>query len=209
MKKIIPAALALTALSTTALAAPSLAGSNHNTSAYYWPAKTWYVEATGGTNFAYLGVLSSTSTNTDTGMQGWGWSGAVGYNIRDFFALEAGFMQNYVNVEAENDTSSGDKAYISGHTNIPYFTTRFTVPVANQFAFIGKLGVMYASASGSGKDSEGTQQNAKSPSLLLPYVGIGAGYSFTPNVQLVAQYQGAVYGIVGAGLLSLGIDWRF
>lgn len=204
------ATLALLSAATATLAAPSSMGSSNTSPTNYWPGKTWYLEGTGGTNFAYLGVLSSNSTNTATGLRGWGWSAAAGYNFTNYFALEAGYMQNYVRFEAEDDDGNGNKQYINGHSNIPYFTTRFTVPI-NQFAFIGKLGVMYASATGTAPDNngDGKEEKVKSPDLALPYAGIGAGYAFTPHIQLVAQYQGAVYGIVGAGLLSLGIDYRF
>jgi hypothetical protein len=213
MKKMIRATaiLALLSAATATLAAPSSMGSGDTSPTNYWPGKTWYLEATGGTNFGYLGVLSSNTTNTSSGIRGWGWSAAAGYNFTDYFALEAGYMQNYARIQTDNGDFDGNKQYVNGHTNIPYFTSRFTIPMYTQFAFIGKLGVMYASATGTGPDSngDGKEEKAKSPDIALPYVGIGAGYSFTPHIQLVAQYQGAVYGIVGAGLLSLGVDYRF
>lgn len=131
-----------------------------------------YSEINLGTNLFYSGHAAAL---------GLGWSAAIGNHFNNIFALEAGFMQNYAG---------------SCHTNIPYLTTRFDVPIVDKVNFIGKLGAMYASEKNLG-------------GIVLPYVGIGASYSLTPKVDFQVQYQGAVYGSAGAGLLSAGLTYHF
>ena len=48
-----------------------------------------YVELNVGTNAYYLGILSSRGTIGGGGIVGTGWSGALGYNLTNSFALEA------------------------------------------------------------------------------------------------------------------------
>lgn len=142
-----------------------------------------YAEINLGTNLYYAGIISSSGTCHSAGIEGIGWSIAAGNHFTNIFALEAGFMQNYL-----HDNYS--------HTNVPYLTTRFDVPVVDRINFIGKLGAMYASAPTKG-------------GIVLPYVGIGSSYALTPKVDFQVQYQGAVYGIAGAGLVSAGLTYHF
>lgn len=143
-----------------------------------------YAELNGGTNLFYLGVLSSKGNTTGAGVLGLGWSTALGYNISPSFGLEAGFMQNYA------DINDGD------HINVPYASTRFTIPVSDRVHFIGKLGAGYLVVPGQSD-------------LLVPYTGVGFGYAATSDLDFTVQYQGMVYGVAGAGLLSFGITYHF
>lgn len=154
-----------------------------------------YAELNAGPNFYYAGIFSSTGSAETAGIQGFGWSGALGYDITHYFAMETGFMQNYAKIKVHNN-GDDDEKYQYAHTNIPYVTTRFNVPIYNRFSFIGKLGAMYLSV-----PTEG--------GMVLPFVGIGASYAVTPKLAVQAQYQGAVYGIAGAGLASLGLVYHF
>lgn len=152
-----------------------------------WPHNGPYLEANFGTNLYYVGAFTSEGSVTGGGVEGLGWSGALGYQFNKTFGLEAGFMQSFSkNINSDN----------KNQLNIPYASTRFTVPISERFSFIGKLGVMYAMLPHEG-------------GMLLPYTGIGFGYAANSNLDITTQYQGAIYGIGGAGLVSLGLTYHF
>lgn len=176
MKKIIISILSALTITSTAFA-DNTAWNQHVGS---------YAELNAGTNVYLLGVVSSAGSTTGAGITGAGWSGALGYNFTPSFGLEAGFMQNYVNINQWD------------HTNVPYVSTRFTVPMGDRFSFIGKIGAGYY-----------MQASDISGGVLLPYTGVGFGYALTPNLDITTQYQGLVFGVANAGLLSLGITYHF
>ena len=150
----------------------------------------WYVEANAGVNAAFLAVSSSDTKVAKYGYQGFGYNLNAGYNWRAGRGIEAGFMQNYVSYTDDNNTKQQE------HVNVPYTAVRFTVPMMQRGAFIAKVGVM---AFDDPKDKQ---------YLLLPYTGLGFSYALTHKVDVSAQYQGAVYGIINAGLLSAGLTYH-
>ena len=178
----------------------------YNTGDYGYPAgsriKRFYLEANAGTNLYYLALFAADKNVSHGGFQGFGWSGALGFSWNESFALELGFMQNYAKFNA------GNNSYVSGHTNVSYLTTRFILPFVSRINFISKLGLMYASASASATHNN-ERKSAESPDLVLPYIGLGIGYTVSPQLDINLQYQGAVYGVAGAGLFSLGLTHYF
>lgn len=125
--------------------------------------------------------------------RGFGWNAAAGYNFTSIFALEGGFMQNYLQGYTSN--SDGSEIVRTNHINVPYTAMRFSAPIGERFALLGKLGVMAPNRAGQGK--------------ILPYVGIGMSYALTDKLDVTAQYQGAVYGFFNAGLVSGGLTYHF
>lgn len=144
-----------------------------------------YAELNIGTNLYYSAFLTSVGHYNSAGIEGLGASASLGYNFTNIFALETGFMQNYAKFSNS-----------SNHTNVPYLTTRFNVPIGERFGFIGKLGAMYLSSPHDG-------------GIVLPYVGVGGSYALTKKLDIQVQYQGAVYGVAGVGLLSTGLTYHF
>lgn len=145
-----------------------------------------YTEINVGTNLYYAGVLfSSKGSENFGGVHGYGWNAAIGYNFTPIVALEGGLMQNYIT----NNKNQTD------HTDVPFVATRFTIPIGNDFSFIGKLGLM--------------NPQLKSVRIVLPYTGVGVSYALTSKTDVNVQYQGAIYGIAAAGLLSTGITYHF
>ncbi len=160
--------------------------------------KGMFIEANVGPNL-YAGVIvTENNTFSSSGFQGAGWSAALGYNFSNNFGLEGGFMQNYAHYEIN------DESNVSAHTNLPYMAMRFTVPIGNKLAFIAKLGGMYAWINGSDNSDNG----GSTDKILLPYSGIGFSYALTPKLEITSQYQGAIYGVVNAGLLSAGLTYH-
>jgi len=178
MRKIVAALLMLTSSFAFADAIPT----NKHTGPY--------AELNVGSNLYYLGVFSSENKTHGAGLRGYGWNAVVGYGFSPTFGLEGGWMQNYVNVD-----------HGTHHLNVPFVTTRFTVPLGDRFSFIAKLGLTAPSV------PEATK--TKKPFVILPYTGIGLGYAMTQNLDVNVQYQGAVYGIAGAGLASVGVTYHF
>lgn len=164
----------------------------------------YYAEFNAGANLYALGVISSGGSASASGFQGGGWSGAVGYSFSRHVAMEAGFMQNYADFEDDDGNA------VAGHTNVPYLAARFTIPAGDRFAFLAKLGLMAPSVTAQATSSDGqVDDSASSPTVVLPFVGIGASYAVTPKLEVTAQFQGAVYGIVNAGLMSAGLTYHF
>ena len=163
-----------------------------------------YVGVTAGPNLYYAGIISSDSSTSTGGFTGYGWSADVGYNFTNIFAVEGGFMQNY------GSYSNGDNDRVSIHTNVPYLAARFNIPMGQRFSLITKIGGMYVSAHGTnhGK-TEAEDMSASTPSVLLPYVGLGVSYAINKHIDVSVQYQGAVYGIASAGLLGAGLTYHF
>lgn len=143
-----------------------------------------YAELNAGTNAYYLGIISSEGNTSGSGIIGTGLNAAIGYNFTPIFALEGGFTYAFA------DVNNGEKI------DVPYVTTRFTAPIGNRLSFIGKVGLMVPYVPNEG-------------GMVLPYTGVGFGYALTKNLEANVQYQGAIYGIAGAGLLGLGLTYHF
>ena len=158
-----------------------------------------FIEANYGTNLYYEGLLSSYGSFKSEGFTGHGWFASAGYYFTPIWAVEAGFMQNYAQYKFTDDVTG------YSHTNIPYVAARISAPIGSRLSFNVKLGVMYASAafSDSNDDSIGT------PSLALPLIGVGLAVAMTHHLDFTINYQGAVYGIAGAGLLGAGLAYHF
>lgn len=70
------------------------------------------------------------------------------------------------------------------------------MPLGNRFSLLAKLGLMVSFVPQHG-------------GLVLPFTGIGGSYALTEKVDLGLQYQGAIYGIAGAGALGLSFTYHF
>lgn len=182
MKKMIMTAVALFNIMSAGYASSSQTAYNEHLGPYG--------ELNLGTNLYYAGFVSSHGSAGTGGIIGYGWSTAAGYYLTNSFALEAGFMQNYT------------KYSHMYHINAPYVTTRFNLPISNRFSLIAKVGAMDVIANRVGDNGHDT-------SVLLPFVGVGASYALTNKLDATIQYQGAVYGICGVGLLSAGLAYHF
>ena len=156
-----------------------------------------YAEANAGTNVVYTAFVSSKGSKNIAAHNGLGWNANLGYQFNPILGLEAGFMQNYA--KYTNDSGETGK----GVFNVPYAAARLTAPIGNRFSLFAKVGAMGAIGKVTYSDSSDTEK------ALLPYVGVGAGVSVTPHLDLNVQYQGAVYGVVGAGLLGGGLTYHF
>ncbi len=143
-----------------------------------------FAEFSAGTNLYYLGILSSEGKVAGGGVNGASVGGTLGYSYTPYFSLEGGLLAALVNL---ND---GNQLYA------PYFSTRFTLPVGNRFSFLAKLGLMVPFI-------------PKQGGLILPFTGIGGAYALTEKLDLGLQYQGAIYGIAGAGNLGLSLTYHF
>lgn len=114
--------------------------------------------------------------------KGYGWNASLGYTFTQHVSAEIGFMQN------------SERMSIKSHINVPYLAAKFSVPVTEKVDFITKIGVMEVMHKG---------DNGR-----YPYIGVGASYLLNDKMNLTAMYQGGVYGIGGAGLLGVGVDYK-
>lgn len=174
-----------------------------------------YVEANVGTNAFYLGVFSTSGDTITNGTNGFGASLAYGYQPHPGgTAYEIGYVRNEINVTEESDQNSTIKLNGDLNVNTIYTAFRWEVPIGDKFAFIPKVGLMFNRVSEDKltRTIDGqvyTADSGFSEGLVLPYVSLGAAYAITPKVSIMAQYQGFVIGIIGAGLLGAGVDVHF
>ncbi len=160
--------------------------------------KGFYAEVNAGTNFVYATLVSSEKSERTATHNGTGWNANLGYQFNRYVGLEGGFMQNRAKIhDDEFDVT------VHSRVDVPYAAARFTAPIGKRFALIGKVGGMYARVRDT--DTNSPDVAKEGGSMALPYVGVGASYSLNKHVDLNVQYQGAVYGIAGAGLLGGGV----
>lgn len=158
-----------------------------------------YIEGNLGTNLYMLGVVSSNDGRSNTGLNGFAGSVAVGYNTNCWFGFEGGFIRSSVNIDHHED------GQYYQNINAPYASLRFTAPIGERFGLIGKFGIMYATGSDDRHHDHGNDHLG----IVMPFVGIGASYAMTPKVDITAQYQGALYAVVNAGVLTGGVTYHF
>lgn len=187
MKKL-PYLVAAIALSTS-FAANADTISNHHTGAY--------LEGMAGTNLYELGYFASDGRGAMGGVSGYALSAALGYNTTYWFGLEGGYIRSMNSYQDEHTKYQG--------INAPYASTRFTIPLSERFSLLAKVGAMYAN----GDMKKNHTSEFENHGIVLPFVGIGASYAVTSNVDVTAQYQGAVYGLVNAGALTAGLTYHF
>lgn len=162
----------------------------------------WYASVNGGVNAFYAGFISTDTTEGAQTIQGFGVSVDTGYNFTKHTALEGGLIYMHANGKSFTGDDSDADAYASVYT--PYLAARFTIPIGNRFAFLAKTGLMLPFAV-----VHDPEDGTKDAGLILPFIGLGGSYAITRNVDFTVLYQGAVYGVVGAGLLSGGITYHF
>lgn len=161
---------------------------------------TNYVEGSIGSNFAYLGVFGNDVRDT-TFVNGFGYHLSWGHFFRDWTAIELGWLQSFFTFEDAK------------HANALYSAFRFNIPFGdcNQFTFNIKLGLMgiwyreyliYDKYKDDDKDNDFI-------GMLLPFTGIGLSYAINEKLDFTVQYQGGVYIVAGAGLLSAGLTYHF
>jgi opacity protein-like surface antigen len=143
-----------------------------------------YAEFTAGTNLYYLGVISSAGKVAGAGVAGASLGAALGYSYTPYYGLEGGLLTALV------DLNRGNQIYA------PYISTRWTLPLGNRFSLLAKLGLMVPFVPRDG-------------GVILPLTGVGASYAVTEKMDLGLQYQGAIYGIAGAGNLGVSLTYHF
>ncbi len=194
MKKFLTTLLCLSMLTSTM----ALATTHPNPPAYQQH-HGFYIGANLGTNLYYVGIISTAGSNSSSGIDGLGWSANLGYNFTSRIAIEGGFMQNFI-----SDKSNDPNDYIVADTDIPYIAASFTVPFCQRFAFLAKVGGMYLSLK-----KTIAPMDHRTTGIVLPFIGIGTSYAVTHHIDINVQYQGAIYGVAGAGLLSGGLTYHF
>lgn len=169
----------------------------------------WYIEGGPGMGLYYLGMFTSVGSLSAAGLEGFGWKAAVGYRPQHHgFSLEAGFIQNFYQVELTSDLTN-QTATVNADIDVPYAAFRWDVPIGNRFTVIPKLGLMIPSVpSVTGKVGNETVTESGG-GLVLPFTGLGFGYAISHKLSASIQYEGAIYGIAGAGLLSGNLTYYF
>ncbi len=127
-----------------------------------------------------IGIFWDWGNQAGVGPVGWAVNG--GYQFSPHFAVEGGYM----------GASEGFSIFDAALKGI--------IPVCNRFNLFGKLGAGYlASINNSHHDNGQTG----------PFLGVGAGYSITPNLDFNVQLSGLTWGVINVGLVSTGLSYHF
>jgi OOP family OmpA-OmpF porin len=130
-----------------------------------------------------------------------------GYNYSQNFGAEIGFA------DLREVEKTGNGARIASKPQSLYVAAVGTLPLNEQFALIGKLGVAYnhvkVSASAPG------YSDSASDNRTSPYISAGAAYVLNKNVSFVAEYE--YFGKIAkdgdasikANLVSVGVRYAF
>ncbi len=104
-----------------------------------------------------------------------------GYNYTQDFGVEIGFADLR---EAEK---SGNGARIASEPKSIYLAATGTLPLNEQFALFGKVGVatthVKVTGSAPGFSASGSDNRTS------PYIGVGASFALNKNVSFVAEYE--------------------
>lgn len=171
----------------------------------------WYIEGGAGGGLYYLGILSSIGSTSFAGMEGFGWKGAIGYRPQHHsFSLEGGFIQNFYQAKLDSDNPySNDTAEVNTSIDVPYAAFRWDIAMGQHFTFIPKVGLMLPIVPDVSATIDGSKVTDEGGAIVLPFTGFGLGYALNKHLTASVQYEGAVYGLFGAGLLSGDLTYYF
>jgi OOP family OmpA-OmpF porin len=145
----------------------------------------------------------------------------VGAGIGQFSVNEGGFDESDTGYKLFggwmfNQYVGGELEYIDGGTvgdnNFGIDTTAFNVsvkgnwPVTEQFDVYGKVGYFFWDADIDDSGDSGQERNESGSDLSW---GLGAGYDFTDNFGVVAEWQWFQIEEADAEMLSAGVVWKF
>ena len=202
MTKVKNAALAM--VSVAALSVPSL-GMAQGTmdsmkKAVTGPESGWLVGGSVGQSKLTINCVAGYSCDdTDTAFRIFG-----GYNFNRHFGVELGY--------ADLGKATFSAPGVSGDINVKAWdlVAVGTLPVADKFSLVGKLGMYRADADRSSGIGGGSGTNTD-----ITY-GIGAQYDFNKNLGIRAEWQlytkvgsGAVGGEGDVDVMSIGVVYRF
>jgi OOP family OmpA-OmpF porin len=130
-----------------------------------------------------------------------------GYNFDKNWGVEVGYADfgNPRNVY----TVAGAPVTLDYRASAVYVAGTGTLPINDQFALFGKLGFSAGRVSGSVSGAGTTFTGSGSKSSVMG--GIGASYSFTKNLAVVAEYEdfGKVNTDIRASMWSIGLRYKF
>jgi OmpA-OmpF porin, OOP family len=151
----------------------------------------WYIGGSyGKTSYSLSGIPAGVSVDDgDTGFKIFG-----GFQFTKHWGAEAGYV-DFGNATASGASLSGDV----GVTAITFAGTG-TLPLGENFALLGKLGLAMWDSSGSASSGDnGTDV----------YFGVGARYSFNKNLALVVDYERFDAEDDSVNMISVGVRYKF
>lgn len=151
----------------------------------------WYIGGSyGKSSYSFSGVPAGVSVDdSDTGLKIFG-----GFQFTKHWGAEAAY------VDFGDATVSG--LGLSGDVGVTAFTFAGTgtLPLGENFALLGKLGLAMWDASGSASTGDnGTDV----------YFGVGMRYSFNRNLGLVVDYDRVEAEDDSVNLISVGVRYKF
>ena len=149
----------------------------------------WYIGGSyGKSSYSFSGVPAGVSVDdSDTGFKIFG-----GFQFTQHWGAEVGYA------DFGNATASGA---LSGEVGVKAFTFAGTgtLPLGENFALLGKLGMARWDVSGTGGSDSGTD----------PYYGVGARYNFNKNLGLVVDYEKLDVEDDSVSMISIGVRYKF
>lgn len=137
---------------------------------------------------------------------------AYGQSLGDRWGYEIG----YVNFGSLSDSATVDDTTVSGKLRAQslYFAAVGTLPLSEDFAVFGKVGIAanYVKATGSYSDASISVSGTESETKVGPMFGLGLSYHLTKAVAASVEYR-YFHEVVDLGLkasaLTAGIAYKF
>lgn len=139
---------------------------------------------------------------------------AFGQSLSENFGFELGYM-NFGSV----DSSTRSGTVLLRHksrTQSLYAAAVATLPLAESFSVIGKLGVAanyskFSNTTTGAPDPANNGRDSDSETKLSPMIGLGAAYNFTKQVAATVEYQyfGKVADGLKADVWTVGLKYGF
>jgi opacity protein-like surface antigen len=132
----------------------------------------------GATNYTASITYDDGSSDSSTQSAGMGYAGTVGVMFNQFIGIEASYLR-YGQLSSTYNDGNEVKEYLAG----PAADLKGVLPFQNGFNIFGKLGVADLTLHSNVSDDDGVSKSGLDFAL-------GAGYYFTPNVEMTLQYSG-------------------
>ena len=169
-----------------------------------------YMSAGVGTFAGVLNMSTSTSLNYQVQNGGIGLFLSYGKQATPNFAYELDAILGHFDY---TDTSGSTKDDYSVNGILIGPALKAVLHFDHRVFLSGKVGVGFFGVQGDATSTPKTggpsSTSTKSSTILLPFDGITLGYSINHNTDVQLDYSGLLYGVVNAGLVSLGMTHHF
>lgn len=144
------------------------------------------------------------------------WRLQLGYRFNPYLSLEGGYIDlGTANYDATFSGGSARAEWKSGGVDLAALGT---LPLANHFALLGKIGAISTKTTTNWRSSgiTGIPNGDESKSETKPFIGVGVSYALIPRSDLRLEYEhfadigdASITGNADVNTVSLGMSYHF